>query len=144
MKNLQTMKQGVQKGFTLIELMIVVAIIGILAAIAIPAYSDYTIKAKVSEAAAVTGAMKAAVEIGWSESEDMPAAVDVSNNTGQYAESVTYARTSATVSTITIELQGINADVNADNVVYTGTGAIGTNIRWTVAGSVDAKYLPKT
>ncbi len=50
-----------QQGFTLIELMIVVAIIGILAAIAIPAYQDYTIRAQVSEGLNLTGACKAAV-----------------------------------------------------------------------------------
>jgi type IV pilus assembly protein PilA len=50
-----------QKGFTLIELMIVVAIIGILAAIAIPAYQDYTIRAQVTEGLNLAGAVKAAV-----------------------------------------------------------------------------------
>ncbi|MDX1403160.1 MAG: pilin [Woeseiaceae bacterium] len=50
-----------QQGFTLIELMIVIAIIGILAAIAIPAYQDYTIRAQVSEGLNLTGACKAAV-----------------------------------------------------------------------------------
>ena len=50
-----------QQGFTLIELMIVVAIIGILAAIAIPAYQDYTIRAQVSEGLNLSGAAKAAV-----------------------------------------------------------------------------------
>jgi len=55
------MKQ-VQKGFTLIELMIVVAIIGILAAVAIPAYSNYTAKAKFSEAVSLTSGIKTAVE----------------------------------------------------------------------------------
>jgi len=67
MKNLQTMKQNVQKGFTLIELMIVVAIIGILAAIAIPAYTDYTIKSRASEGASLVGAAKTAMEVYWSE-----------------------------------------------------------------------------
>jgi type IV pilus assembly protein PilA len=51
----------IQKGFTLIELMIVVAIIGILAAIAIPAYQDYTIRAQVSEGLTVSGDLKAAI-----------------------------------------------------------------------------------
>jgi len=67
MKNLQTMKQSVQKGFTLIELMIVVAIIGILAAIAIPAYTDYTIKSRVSEGASLVAGAKTAIEVYWSE-----------------------------------------------------------------------------
>ncbi len=67
MKNLQTMKHSVQKGFTLIELMIVVAIIGILAAIAIPAYTDYTIKSRVSEGASLVAASKTAMEVYWSE-----------------------------------------------------------------------------
>lgn len=55
--------KNVQKGFTLIELMIVVAIIGILAAVAIPAYSDYTKKAKATELIQGTAALKTAVEI---------------------------------------------------------------------------------
>ncbi len=52
-----------QHGFTLIELMIVVAIIGILAAIAIPQYQDYTAKAKISEAGTVTAAIKTAIAV---------------------------------------------------------------------------------
>ena len=55
------MLKSVQKGFTLIELMIVVAIIGILAAIAIPAYQDYTVRAQVTEGLNLAGDLKAAV-----------------------------------------------------------------------------------
>ena len=55
------MIKSVQKGFTLIELMIVVAIIGILAAVALPAYQDYTIRAKVSEGLVLSGSLKKAI-----------------------------------------------------------------------------------
>ena len=55
------MKRSIQKGFTLIELMIVVAIIGILAAVALPAYQDYTIRAKVTEGLSLAGAAKIAI-----------------------------------------------------------------------------------
>jgi type IV pilus assembly protein PilA len=56
-----SMKRSLQKGFTLIELMIVVAIIGILAAVALPAYQDYTVRAKVTEGLSLAGAAKVAV-----------------------------------------------------------------------------------
>jgi type IV pilus assembly protein PilA len=62
-----------QQGFTLIELMIVVAIIGILAAIAIPAYQDYTIRAQVSEGLNLSGGAKAAVTEFFQDRGTMPA-----------------------------------------------------------------------
>ncbi len=57
----RSMQKSFQKGFTLIELMIVVAIIGILAAVALPAYQDYTVRAKVTEGISLAGAAKTAV-----------------------------------------------------------------------------------
>ena len=60
-----------QKGFTLIELMIVVAIIGILAAIAVPAYQDYTIRSRVSEGASLAGATKTAIDVMFSETGNL-------------------------------------------------------------------------
>src|SRR5437660_1026382 len=62
----------IQQGFTLIELMIVVAIVGILAAIALPAYQDYTIRARVSEAAAAAGACKTGVAEFFASKASLP------------------------------------------------------------------------
>ena len=66
------MKKAIQKGFTLIELMIVVAIIGILAAIAIPAYQDYTIRAQVTEGLNLAGAVKAGVAETFAQTGNWP------------------------------------------------------------------------
>jgi type IV pilus assembly protein PilA len=84
-----------QKGFTLIELMIVVAIIGILAAIAIPAYQDYTIRAQVSEGLNLAAAAKAAVAESFLNTGEAPAnrteagmSTNASETNGKYVESV--------------------------------------------------------
>jgi type IV pilus assembly protein PilA len=97
------MMKNVQKGFTLIELMIVVAIIGILAAIAIPAYQDYTIRSQVSEGLAMAGASKAAVAETFSQNGIWPAdntAAGIgtaTNITGKYVTAITVGTGTITV-----------------------------------------------
>ena len=84
-----------QQGFTLIELMIVVAIIGILAAIAIPAYQDYTIRAQVSEGLNLSGGAKAAVTEFFQDRGDLPTdnaeagLADATDIQGKYVDLVT-------------------------------------------------------
>ena len=69
----------IQKGFTLIELMIVIAIVGILAAVALPAYQDYTVRAKISEGMARASEAKTAVTEYYSSTGTVPVAASISN-----------------------------------------------------------------
>ena len=160
MKNLQTMKQSVQKGFTLIELMIVVAIIGILAAIAIPAYSDYTIKSRVSEGASLSGSAKTAVDIYFSENGTLPPVATTHDELAisspgsykaKYVSSVSVGTNgdgAGAVGVITILLKSDTTiglgDAAGETIIYTPASNGGSALQWSVTGTVPAKYLPKT
>jgi len=86
------MRKQIQKGFTLIELMIVVAIIGILAAIAIPAYQNYTIRAQVSEGMTLAGGWKAAIAEYYANNGTWPTQANLAGtvaSTGKYVSNLT-------------------------------------------------------
>lgn len=121
------MKQ-VQKGFTLIELMIVVAIIGILAAVAIPAYQDYTTRSKMSEALGFAAKAKTAVAETFQTTGTLPtdnaaAGLDAAANIkSTYVESVT-----VTSGVIDVAVQGTNnTTLDAEKVTFTPYESDGT------------------
>ncbi|HQT35342.1 MAG: hypothetical protein B7X82_02500 [Hydrogenophilales bacterium 17-64-65] len=110
----------VQQGFTLIELMIVIAIIGILAAIAIPAYSSYVAKAQASEAFSLIDGVRTPVNLSWGENSTCTATG--ANLTGKYGDLVVAASgTTGCTATYTFDA-GKN---NGGKVVSTFTGATG-------------------
>jgi len=142
MNNIRTMKNN--GGFTLIELMIVIAILAILMAIAIPAYQDYSIRAKVSEGVAMTAPAKLAVAETMSSEAALPA--DAS------AAGYSFPGATSYVSGITIANGVIDVSLTTDtgmaagcDITYTPTVLAGSNqLTWVCSTDCETQYVPST
>jgi len=140
-------------GVTLIELMIVTAIIGILAAVAIPAYQDYTVKAKIQEAVNLSSQHRTALGVACSMSELVIAGSGATQTelglasptayNAKYTSSISAGGINTTSGAVTLVMKAIGSAVAAnETIIYTGTCNRG-GMKWTVGGTVAGKLLPK-
>jgi type IV pilus assembly protein PilA len=150
------MKRSIQQGFTLIELMIVVAIIGILAAVALPAYQDYTKRAKVSEVVLAASACRTTItEVYQSASSGAAPGIDGwgCESSGATSKYVAGVHTDAD-GEVTVTAQGVgDAGIDTKTVILTPQNSAGTKLtvgsiptqvyQWKCKpGTMSAKFLP--
>ncbi|MBL8289299.1 MAG: pilin [Rubrivivax sp.] len=134
------MKRRVQQGFTLIELMIVVAIIGILAAVALPAYRDYSVRAKVSELILAASAAKTSIaEYANTSGALPPNGYQLDSQTSPYVASIGWDGAKVTVTATAKE-----PAISGGTLFLNATLASG-QVNWTcTGGTIAAKYLPSS
>ena len=137
-----------QKGFTLIELMIVVAIIGILAAIAIPAYQDYIARSQMSEAMTLTSGLKSAVSETFSQDGTCPAnetagIAAASTIKGKYVAEVETGGTAPACTIVaTMAASGVSTGIQGETLTLTMSNN-GGSLEWTCSSTAEQKYVPK-
>jgi type IV pilus assembly protein PilA len=135
-----SMKRQIQQGFTLIELMIVVAIIGILAAVALPAYRDYTVRAKVTELILAASSGKNTVSEFATTYGAMPGtdSISIATQTGKFVASVSW-----TSPTITAIANSTEPAISGQNITLTASyNSTTSQVTWICDGSIEAKYRP--
>ena len=133
--------KAIQKGFTLIELMIVVAIIGILAAVALPAYQDYTVRAKVSEVMLAASSAKVPVAEFFQTYGRFPstASVAITSQSSQYVSGLSWDG-----NLITATATNLGATDATGTITLTPRDAGGGVLNWTCGGTLAAKYRPSS
>ena len=129
----------VQQGFTLIELMIVVAIIGILAAVALPAYQDYTVRAKASEVMLAASGGKTAVAEFFQIHGALPAAGSLTINTQSTTNVASVAQAGGV---ITATSQAAVTGLSGGTITLTPVDAGNGVLNWTCGGTIASKYRP--
>ena len=139
------MKRSMQKGFTLIELMIVVAIIGILAAVALPAYQDYTVRAKVSEMLLAASSAKTNVAESAQVNGAMPPSLTVDTQASKWVASVGFKKDTDSVGIITVtgatDPKLLNQTIDVVGTL-TSTGQVDWVCQKGATNGLIEKYLP--
>jgi type IV pilus assembly protein PilA len=128
-----------QQGFTLIELMIVVAIIAILAAIALPAYSDYTKKAKVAEVITAASSGRTAISEYVASNNACPAGNILTVQSSQYVASVANGA-NCLVTATSQNIPGVTGTITLQGTANTTTGTVA----WDCGGTIPAQFRPGT